>query len=362
LSGWLVLWGNTAFAQRALDIERFTPALDDRGFLSLQGPRTPGSALWNLGLFLSYSYRPLDVTPDDLDQPVKLVEHRMTGDLLGQVGLGGRGAAALSLPLVFGQVGDRAFGDDRSLPVATVGDPKIAARYRLIGDDADQQLEHRDGPGLALQAGASLPLGHRQAFAGEGALRSQLQLIGDFQLLGAGVGATVGWLHRFRPRDFYQWRFRDELNFGAAFKMPIPWFPKVAGVLEARGVTDAGAPFAKNITTPVELALGARFGWSDWAFAAAIGAGLNRAVGAPAIRGTLGVWWAPRVHDADRDGIGDDKDQCAMLPEDFDGFEDKDGCPDLDNDNDGIPDLDDLCPNQAAEEGRDQNEDGCTDR
>jgi outer membrane protein OmpA-like peptidoglycan-associated protein/opacity protein-like surface antigen len=42
--------------------------------------------------------------------------------------------------------------------------------------------------------------------------------------------------------------------------------------------------------------------------------------------------------DSDGDGIPDHKDKCPSLPEDFDGFEDDDGCPDLDNDGDGLLD------------------------
>jgi hypothetical protein len=49
------------------------------------------------------------------------------------------------------------------------------------------------------------------------------------------------------------------------------------------------------------------------------------------------------------------------LPEDRDGFQDEDGCADDDNDGDMIVDEDDRCPNASAEEGRDEDEDGCTD-
>ena len=81
---------------------------------------------------------------------------------------------------------------------------------------------------------------------------------------------------------------------------------------------------------------------------------------APAVR-PGGLRYAPAHNDKDRDGIPDHLDACPMLAEDFDGFEDEDGCPDPDNDNDLIPDVDDMCPNEAAEEGRDEDEDGCTD-
>ncbi len=65
--------------------------------------------------------------------------------------------------------------------------------------------------------------------------------------------------------------------------------------------------------------------------------------------------------DADGDGIEDKIDRCPNEPEDFDGFEDEDGCPDLDNDNDGIPDIDDRCPDLAEDFDGFEDEDGCPD-
>ena len=52
--------------------------------------------------------------------------------------------------------------------------------------------------------------------------------------------------------------------------------------------------------------------------------------------------------DRDGDGIPDNIDKCPDSPEDFDGFQDADGCPDPDNDGDGIPDKDDKCPNDPG--------------
>lgn len=52
-----------------------------------------------------------------------------------------------------------------------------------------------------------------------------------------------------------------------------------------------------------------------------------------------------KVSDLDNDGYADAYDVCLREPEDRDGFEDDDGCPELDNDGDGTPDKDDPCPN-----------------
>jgi outer membrane protein OmpA-like peptidoglycan-associated protein len=65
--------------------------------------------------------------------------------------------------------------------------------------------------------------------------------------------------------------------------------------------------------------------------------------------------------DNDRDGILDVDDACPNDPEDMDGFEDTDGCPDRDNDQDTIPDTLDHCPNEPETFNRYNDHDGCPD-
>ena len=65
----------------------------------------------------------------------------------------------------------------------------------------------------------------------------------------------------------------------------------------------------------------------------------------PDVPGPKENFGCPVVKDSDGDGIPDDIDRCPLDPEDFDGFQDEDGCPDPDNDGDGIVDKIDACPN-----------------
>ena len=65
--------------------------------------------------------------------------------------------------------------------------------------------------------------------------------------------------------------------------------------------------------------------------------------------------------DRDGDGIPDNIDKCPNEPEDKDGVQDEDGCPDPDNDGDGIPDVRDKCPNEPETFNNYQDEDGCPD-
>lgn len=67
------------------------------------------------------------------------------------------------------------------------------------------------------------------------------------------------------------------------------------------------------------------------------------------------------IQDDDHDGLKNDEDRCPKDPEDVDGFEDSDGCPDPDNDSDGIPDSLDECPNQPEDQEGFNDTDGCPD-
>jgi outer membrane protein OmpA-like peptidoglycan-associated protein len=76
----------------------------------------------------------------------------------------------------------------------------------------------------------------------------------------------------------------------------------------------------------------------------------------------IGFAFEPSMGDQDRDGIKDDLDQCPAAPEDFDRFDDSDGCPERDNDRDQIPDVADDCPLTPEDVDGDRDDDGCPDR
>jgi OOP family OmpA-OmpF porin len=69
----------------------------------------------------------------------------------------------------------------------------------------------------------------------------------------------------------------------------------------------------------------------------------------------------PEDQDTDMDGIPDSSDVCVVEPEDKDGYLDGDGCPELDNDVDGILDDKDACPDDPEDPDGWQDDDGCPD-
>jgi outer membrane protein OmpA-like peptidoglycan-associated protein len=79
--------------------------------------------------------------------------------------------------------------------------------------------------------------------------------------------------------------------------------------------------------------------------------GLSFTIGAPQT--------TPAQADFDHDGLKGDDDHCVDQPEDHDGFEDADGCPEPDNDHDGLDDGKDQCPNQGEDKDGIADGDGC---
>ncbi len=107
------------------------------------------------------------------------------------------------------------------------------------------------------------------------------------------------------------------------------------GITDHAGVSlDVGAnvPYAGLISasTPAEAIVG---GYGRLAgnlvLRGGVGSGLTTGYGAPRYRLVSGLSWEPeRRPDADSDGIEDRDDDCVHVPEDLDGYQDLDGCPD----------------------------------
>lgn len=230
-----------------------------------------------------------------------------------------------------------------------LGDLRVQARRTLY------TTEDR-GFAFALMPRIGLPTGARIAPLSRGIAGSLVAVAsGDLQhggwltnvgitgspgseLEGVSLGSTLdfvvgGWV---RPAD--DWRFGAEadLHLGLATSALVNHV--AAGHLFAQTVPDSG----------LSMTVGA-------------GMGLIRGVGAPEYRLTASLAYANLQRDKDRDGLVDDRDTCPVDPEDIDGWEDEDGCPDLDNDLDGLADVLDTCPVDPEDLDGFKDQDGCPD-
>ncbi len=348
--------------ERSLDIERFRPTPDRWGFLGIPGTRTPGEWAWDASLWVGYASQQLALRRPATGETIDVVAHRATADLVAQLGITGRVAVVLDAPMVAWQDADaEALDAGPALANSALRDPFVAVRVRVLGAEARADHDRAEGEGVALQLGGTLPFGLEDALAGEGAPQLEGMAIADYHFLDFAVGLNVGYRHRFGEPQLFGVLFRNELFFGGAIQTPTILLANTSAIVEVRAVTGLDQEVFAEASTAVEGDLGVRWAEEDLALTWMVGTGFNGGVGTPSFRGMFALELAPRTHDRDHDGLDDADDECPDLPEDLDGFEDENGCPDLDNDGDLIPDDDDRCPAEPAEFDQDEDEDGCTD-
>ncbi len=369
----------TAFAQEGgnIDLQAFRPAMDSRGFITVNASQVLGKNEVSFGLVTTWGRGLLRF--EDGGNTYE-VENVITPTLVAAYGLPlpkidlELGAA---LPFTV-MSGDRQPDSDAGTP----GNPNDDQRYSFDGQgvgDASLHLKwrlrstsRRPGIGAALIASVSFPTASEEnRWLGDDTVVPQLTAVIDYEI------------GRFRLAGNGGIRWRDDSRFVDDMSGPTP-LPLTGGVIEAgtsapfgfgasyavvpqrfEAVTElfGAVPFSGENYFPLEALAGLKLYLARNSFLSfGAGAGLLADEGAnPDARAFLGIVFEPNIGDRDGDGIKDDIDACPDEPEDKDGFEDSDGCPELDNDRDGIPDSDDGCPMDPEDKDGFDDEDGCPD-
>jgi outer membrane protein OmpA-like peptidoglycan-associated protein len=347
-----------ARAQRSgFDGERLAPAAGAAGGVFVERPVVPFHLGYGLGLYLHFADDAVVVRDAAGNTIGKPLDGAVSTDLLGSIGLFDYFELALHLPVRLYYKGDdsaapfiasRGFGDLRLVPKAS--------------------FLRRGNAKLGFVMGAAVPItfptGNDLALRGSAGVTVEPRLLLGLYAGRLAVVANAG----FRFRRNADLSPGDELTYGLAGTFTLPaaenridlhaelsggWLPSVHG----RALVDL----------PLEAVGGViAHPFRRWSFYGMGGAGITNGLAVPDFRVIGGVRYAVNLpgrggaRDSDDDGIPDNQDRCPDEPEDRDGFQDQDGCPDPDNDKDGIPDDVDECPDDAEEPGGDG--DGCPDK
>ena len=231
---------------------------------------------------------------------------------------------------------------------AAMGDIRVQATVPLVGATGDSFA-------LAVLPRLGLPTGTASAYlarglhggvtAAAGGEVGKLNWIGNAgftfsgtdQLEGITVGSTLDLL------GGASFAVQEGFRVGADLSMN-------AGLANGRtGVGNTHAEGALFAQTRLQNGMGMTVG---------AGTGLIGGVGAPDWRLFAALSYGSSVRDQDGDGLLDPVDACPIDAEDFDQFEDTDGCPEADNDKDGYVDASDACPLVAEDDDNFEN-DGC---
>ncbi len=326
--------------------ERLRPATEKEGLVDVEAASVGEHFDFDVGVLAGYEHNPLVLVNDKGETVGKLVEHRVHSSLVGGLSLFEWVRIGIEVPLTLYQTRDTAalataIAGTRDLWFIGLGDVRLSPKIRVLRQ-ADQFVD------LAVIPGISVPTGFPQGnYLGEQQFTFQPEAavgrsVGPVKLL-ANVGARL----RFFERQFVDLKVGHELFFraGAGLRLHDLVQLPLEVDLSFNGATYLLKPFSAFNQSPLEGLLAVRYDVTDaiqlgaWA-----GLGIVPGFGTPDARAGLSFWFAPRTTDRDGDGILDKVDACVAEPEDKDGFEDENGCPDPDNDADGVLDVQDGAP------------------
>ncbi len=367
-----VVEGVASAQTQEFSVQRFEPAAGADNFLGVETLRMDGQWHWSVGLFFNYSRDPFVVdtctSPTTCSNPAAtpttethVVRDMYTWDLLASLSPRPWVQIGLRVPLsyVLGDGLNLTTGGPLNPPLHafSIGDPDVEAKFRIWGNSK-----------LLLGAAGDISFPAHST--------TDTNFIGDSSPLSGGLrGILDGKLGNFSYGANLRALFRKDVTVGlnttapntvvgSEFRYGAAAGYKVSPILEILAEGYGGTGFRSEPgTNSLEIDAAARIRPLGTNFAITVGggAGVLRGVGVPAARAFAGLLYAPATGDKDGDGIPDDVDKCPTIPEDFDGFEDHDGCPEPDNDGDRIPDELDKCPNEPETINGFQDADGCPD-
>ena len=390
-------WASGASAQKLAeggwDLRLFRHAVDSKGIASVNGTDILGHKSYSFGLIVDGAFKLIPYKgykndsselPEDASRRSYLVDHYFTGVLHFNYGLYNRVVIGAQLPItIVGGPNVEAPGEynraaSGGLDFQGVGNLVLHAKWRI--------LRMETAPlGLAAVLQLGFPTGNTKQFAGEPGVsiwpsivlgyrpHRVLRLNGEvgYRLV-TGDGAQIHFNRRTLPgsmdsatgepamvtKDGNAIRYNDHMTYGLG--LAIRASSAVDIIAEGYG----NSIFGSKGSTATEILAGLKIFVQESSYLLIAGSCGNACMpldgfNQPLYRMILGFIFEPSIGDADRDGYKDDVDACPNDPEDFDDFQDAEGCPDPDNDQDGILDIDDECPLIPEDHDGDADADGC---
>jgi outer membrane protein OmpA-like peptidoglycan-associated protein len=346
-----------------MDTHLFRPAVDSKGFFSVNGSDILGGNDFSFGLVMDYGHNLMRLEPGHGADA--LITHSFQGTFNFNYGIASVASIGFTLPvnLVGGDAVQNigpagALYNSGQLNSQSFGFFALHAKYRVL------RVERGFGLAVLGQVGFSSP---DRDLASDG-MFFWPQLIAEKRFSSTGalkLGLNVGYRAHTQSNPQF-----NQLKEGPAFEngnlltagFGIAW--RVIDPVDLVADTYLTQLLGGKSADPLRLSnevIGGIKVFVERNSYLMLGAGIRTTDGFEAAdqRAVIGFIFEPSIGDRDGDGYKDDVDKCPDDPEDFDGFEDADGCPDPDNDKDGILDVDDKCPNNPENRNGVEDQDGC---
>jgi outer membrane protein OmpA-like peptidoglycan-associated protein len=350
-----------------MDTHLFRPAVDSKGFFSVNGSDILAANDFSFGLVMDYGHNIMRLEPGHGADA--LLTHSFQGTFDFNYGISNLATVGLTIPV-------NLMGGTEVTGVGPAG-----ALYNTVGDFNSQSFGfiglHGKYRITRVERGIGLAVLGQVGLAGSDTAQKDLaadsfffwpQLIAEKRFFNTGalkLGVNVGYrLHTQSNPTFDQldggpnFQYANLLTAGAGVALRV--LDSVDLIGETYLTQLAGGASSNGVKLSDEVVGGIKVFVERNSYLM-IGAGIRTTNGFEAAdqRGIVGFIFEPSIGDRDGDGYKDDVDKCPDEPEDFDGFQDADGCPDPDNDQDGILDVDDKCPNNPENRNGIEDHDGC---
>jgi len=334
----------------AMESQHFHPHADRMGWFNTESAQV--LELWQpaFGVWGNYAHKPL-VHYVDGEQRDIIVRHLASMNIQAAIGFG-FADLAVDVPIHLTVAGDGLETWSDPVKGTLMGDIRIVPKFQFL-----DPVEQPSGFGLGIGLPLTLPSGDEKQYVGLETVAFTPQLLlsgysGPFRL-GGNLGYRVT-----KASDL------GDLVAGNAFLFSVG-----LSVAPDPHVEITGEVFGDIRTNPLDNMRNNPIEWlagltirpvEGLSLIFAGGTAIERGFSAPAARGIFCLGFAPIPRkDTDGDEIWDRDDECPEQPEDYDGFEDVEGCPDPDNDRDGILDVNDACPDVPENFNDWEDDDGC---
>ncbi len=351
----------------SINVQAFQPSPTAGDLLSVITTRTDSAMGLSVGMALHFTQGALGFVGSHPSSNQTLVEKTVDSRIMAEILAGftpiERLQVGLAIPLILaGTTSAQHFSSAGDTSGFAMGEIRLSVKGIAVREKVF---------GLGFEGSLTLPTANEDSLAGNG-FGGGVRIVPDFQigrvLLSLNIGAyfragkaTISASDGIDTTTLLS--VGNELTAGLGGEIRIIDPLAIIGEVYMRTALDD--PFGSDGNNQLEGMAGLR--WrpiEQVAITAGAGGGtpIFEGYGTSRLRVFADArWsWGPTA-DTDGDGIPDRLDQCPILPEDHDGFEDEDGCPDPDNDGDGILDAEDRCPNEAEDMDGFEDEDGCPD-
>ena len=379
------------------------PAPGENNFIATESPELGENNKPSAGFLASYQHRPFvtlacneagkcgeEISTSAVQGTIDNVEKVIVSDILFRYNFLRRFQAGLAIPVYIWQTGlipeeqyNRVTGDrwleetndSRYNAYGVIGDIRIHLKGRIWGK------ENKDGFVVSAALIPTLPIskwtGQGKGYTGSESFTVTPKGLVSFRKGPFRAMANLGFKVR-KAADYYSATYGHAITYsgGAGYLLKIkPEIFEIEFFGELYGEKNViSGNFMDMESAPLLFDGGAKFAIKkDFQVVAAVGGGIISGVGVPQIQGMLGFTWSASTKrdpnaffvvsedDLDGDGVENEADECPEKPEDLDGFQDEDGCPDDDNDNDGVLDGYDSCMNEPEDKDNFRDDDGCPD-